>query len=90
MPVRVFPHGHQRAADIGIVMKPGGKRDPQRGEPRGRKIDYIVDLGGRPAERLMKRRAMADHAVGGVDRLVRHHARQAEKHAPETRRHDGI
>jgi len=44
MPVRVFPHRLKRAADIGIVMKPGGKRDPQRGEPRGRKVDHIVDF----------------------------------------------
>ena len=33
---------------------------------------------------------MADHAVGGVDRLVGHHAGQAEKRAPEDRRHHAV
>ena len=90
MTVRVFPHRLKRAADIGIVMKPGGERDPQRGEPRGREVDHIVDFRGGLAERLVARRPVADHAVGGVDRLVGDHAGQAEKHAPETRRHDTI
>ena len=36
------------------------------------------------------RRAMADHAVGGVDRLVGHHTRQTEQRAPHHRRHHGV
>ncbi len=38
----------------------------------------------------MARRAMADHAVGGIHRLVGRHTGQAEQSAPEHRRHHAI
>ena len=78
------------AVEIGIGMKQGSDREEEGGKARGRKIDHIVDLRSGPAERLVARRAVADHAVGGVDRLVGHHARQAEQRAPHDRRHDGV
>ena len=89
MTVRVFPHRLKRPADIGIIMKPGGERDPQRGEPRGREIDHIVDFRGGLAERLVARRVMADHAVGGVDRLVADHAGRPRS-TPRNWRHDTV
>ena len=53
-----------------ILAHGGGGDDQQRREPRGGKIDEIVELRRRPAEIPVAFAAMADHAVGGVDRLV--------------------
>ena len=59
-------------------------------EPRRRQVDEIVEPRGGPAEGLVARRAMADHAVGGVDRLVDGGAGQARERHPEHRRHDAV
>ena len=48
----------------------------------GRLIE-VVEAGRRPAERIVPRRPVADHAVGGVDGLVDHAARQAAERRPE-------
>ena len=44
--------------------------DQQRREARGRQVDEIVEPRRRPAEGLVARRAVADHRIGRVDRLV--------------------
>ena len=90
MSVGVSPHRLNGAVEIGIVMKQGGDREQEGGKARGRNVHRIVDLRRGKAERLVARRAVADHAVGGVDRLVGHHARQAENRAPHDRRHHGV
>ena len=67
-----------------------GGHDQQGGEPRGRQVHEVVEPGRGPAERLVARGAMADHAVGGVDRLVERAARQPADADPEGRRDDPV
>ena len=58
-------------------------------QPRRRQVDEIVEPRRRPAEGVVARRAMADHAVGGVDRLVeraRRAGRRARARTPARRR----
>ncbi len=67
-----------------------GGGDQQRGQPRRRQVDQIVKPRGGPAESRVARRAVADHAVGGVDRLVDRGAGQTRDGHPEGRRDDAI
>ena len=67
-----------------------GRDDQQSREPRGWQVDEIVEPRSRPAESLVARRAMADHAVGGVDRLVDGGAGKPCEQHPEDGRNDAI
>ena len=67
-----------------------GRHDQQRGKPRRNEVQEIVEAGGRPAEGLVARRAVADHGIGGVDELVDQEAGQAEEQIPEGRRHNAV
>ncbi len=53
-------------------------------------IDEIVEFGGGIAEVGVTRGPMADHAVGGVDRLVGNKAGKPQQHEPEHRRDDAV
>ena len=61
-----------RAASRGEAprVRRGGEDEPQRGEARGGQVDEIVEPRRRPAEGGVALVLVADHAVGGVDRLV--------------------
>ena len=67
-----------------------GEGDQQAGEAARRQVDQIVEARRRPAEIFVARGAVADHGVGGVDRLVGEEARQAEQQEPEGRRDDAV
>ena len=47
-----------------------GRNEPQRREPGSRKIDEVIETCGGPPESKMAAAPMADHAVGGIDRLI--------------------
>ncbi len=64
--------------------------DPDCRQARRRKIDQIVEARRGPAEREVALRLVADHAVGGVGRLVGGAARQAANHQPERGRDDAV
>jgi len=59
-------------------------------EPRTGQIDEIIEPCGRPAESEIAWRFVADHGIGGVDRLVEDDAGQAQKREPEGGRHDAV
>ncbi len=59
-------------------------------KPRRRQIDEIVEPRRRPAERLVTRRAVADHAVGGVDCFVECGAGEPGNGHPQDRRDDAV
>ena len=86
-----------RRATWRAAPRPRSRRQQERrrhqrqpGQPRRNEIEQIVEPRRRPAEGLMARRAMADHAVGGVDHLVGEQAGQAEEQGPEQRRHHAV
>ena len=53
--------------------------EEQRDEPRGREVHEVVEARRGPAEGLVARRAVADHAVGGVRRPCRARRRRARR-----------
>ena len=83
---RVTPHGAPCAIGGRIFAQARGRDEKERGEARRRQVDEIVEPGGGPAEGLVAGRAMADHTVGGVDRLVECGARESGNGHPEDRR----
>ena len=64
--------------------------EPQRGKTRRRQIDEIVEPRGGPAEGAVPLVLVADHAVGGVDRLVAGAADEPAERRPEDRRDDAV
>ncbi len=83
MPRRIAPHRAHGAAPARIRAQAGSGDEPSGRQARGRQVDQVVEPGRRPAERRVARCAVADHAVGRVDRLVERDARQAAQAAPE-------
>ena len=83
---RVTPHGAPCAIGGRIFAQARGRDEKERGEARRRQVDEVVEPGGGPAEGLVAGRAMADHTVGGVDRLVECGARESGNGQPEDRR----
>ena len=86
---RATPRVHAFDADASLLMA-AASNDQQRGQPRRRQVDQIVESCGGKPEVAVTRRAMADHAVGGVDRLVGRAAGQAADRQPEHRRDDSV
>ena len=63
----------------------------KRAESRaGSQVDEIVELRRGEAEGRMPLRPVADHAVGGVDRLIANATRQAAERKPEGGRDDTV
>ena len=60
------------------------------GQPGWDQVDEIVEPRGRPAEGAISGRAVADHAVHGIDGLVDEHSRKPEQNVPERRRHHRV
>ena len=81
---RIPPHGAHARAPVG-PHHPSGNQDEERREAGCRQVHDVIEAGGSPAEGLMPRRVMPDHAVGGIDCLVGGHAGQPEQRAPEDR-----
>ena len=86
----VAPYGPRGVKRRGARRQRGGDDEPQRGKPRRRQIDEIVEPRRRPAERGVAVVLMADHAVGGVDRLVERAAGKPAERGPEDRRDDAV
>jgi len=86
----VAPHRCPRIRCRRIVADGRGQNDQQRRQPRRRQVDQIVESCGGKPEVAVTRRAMADHAVGGVDRLVGRATGQAADRQPEHRRDDSV
>ena len=86
----VAPHRAPRRVRIHAGQDRCGTDQKQGCQPRRRQVDQIVETRGRPAERLVFRRAVTDHGIGGVGRLVGHAARQPADRQPEGGRHDAI
>ena len=85
----VAPHRAPGRAGRGVAAQAPRRRSSSSArKPRRRQIDEIVEPRGGPAERLVARRAVADHAVGGVDRLVERGAGEPGDGHPERRRDD--
>jgi len=59
-------------------------------KPGGQPVAKIVEARGEAAEVQVVLRAVADHAVLCVDRLIRQHAWQAEQEAAEQGRHHAV
>ena len=76
--------------EAAATLERRGQNDQQRRQPRRRQVDQIVESCGGKPEVAVTRRAMADHAVGGVDRLVGRATGQAADRQPEHRRDDSV
>ncbi len=87
---RIAPHDAARRYGRRTGDEQCRDDNPYDGKPRRGPIDKIVKFCRGETERLVPLRAMADHAVGGVDRLVANTARKAAKREPECWRHDTI
>ena len=69
----------------------GSSRDNKnRGKSGCRQIDEIVEPRRRVPECLIARRAVADHAVSGIDGLVDRAAGQSKSGEPKGGRHDAV
>ena len=64
--------------------RPARARDARRPTPGRQEVREVVGAGGRPAEALVARRAVADHRVERVDRAVRQQPRHAAERAPDS------
>ena len=85
MPARIAPHN---APGVGAVA--GGQREKRPGKPCRQPVRHVIQARGALAESLVTRRAVADHRVEGVHRLVSGDAGQTQQQAPEQRRDDSV
>ena len=90
MPRRIAPHGAPAGAGRHAGQAQRRPEDQKRRKARRQPVGDIVQARREPSEVQVARRAVADHAVQGVYRLVRRHARQAEQHAPEQGSDDAV
>ena len=87
---RVAQHGAQRAGGRGAGDERRRARDQKAADPRRNPVRGVVEARRRQAEGAVARRAVADHAVHGVDRLVGEHAGKAQQQIPEDRRDHAV
>src|ERR1700730_1469475 len=87
---RVVPDGAPRGPGRSFWGEPSRDNDQTGRQPRGTRIDNIVEFRRGEAESRMALRAVTDHAVGGVDRFVASAARKPAKRQPESGRDDGV
>ena len=87
---RVAPHGAPRGPGRSFWGEPSRDNDETGRQPRGTKIDKIVEFRRGEAESRMALRAVTNHAVGGVDRFVASAARKPAERQPESGRDDGV
>ena len=86
----VATHRAPRVSGGSLLCQRRGGDEEKRAKARGRQIDQIVKPCRGPAERGVALCAMADHTVGGIDRLVECGAREPANDHPENRRYDRI
>src|ERR1700730_10173422 len=86
----VAPHGAPRGPGRSFWGEPSRDNDQTGRQPRGTKIDKIVEFRRGEAESRMALRAVTHHAVGGVDRFVASAARKPAERQPESGRDDGV
>src|ERR1700730_6191397 len=86
----VAPHGAPRGPGRSFWGEPSRDNDQTGRQPRGTKIDKIVEFRRGEAESRMALRAVTKHAVGGVDRFVASAARKPAERQPESGRDDGV
>src|SRR5690606_24165719 len=84
------PNGIDGFACRSSLDKAGGSNEKSAAETRRRKIDEVIEPGSSPAEGFVAGGAMADHAVGRIDRLVRRASGQSADPKPEGRRDDAV
>src|SRR3984893_2169137 len=84
------PHGAPGARGGSFWGEPSRDNDQTGRQPRGTKIDKIVEFRRGEAESGMSLRAVTNHAVGGVDRFVASAARKPAERQPESGRDDGV
>src|SRR5271165_2335265 len=82
---RVAPNRAPTRRRVAASRQNGGEQDPKSRQSRWKEIDKVIDFGPGEAEGLEPRRPVADHAVGGVDRLIADAARQPAQREPESR-----
>ena len=80
----------QAASGGSVFAQRCGRDEKKRRKARGRQVDQIVEPRRRPAEGRVARCAVADHTVGGVDRLVECGAREPANDHPKNRRDDRV
>ncbi len=80
---RVAPHSAPRGLWRSLWGEASRDNDKQARYPRGTKIDEVVEIRRGEAKRGMMLRAVADHAVGGVDGLVASAPRQPAECQPK-------
>ena len=98
-----LPAGIRRAVFAGIAnhhppcvtsirtgQQAGGRHEVQPRKTGGQKVDQVIETGRGGAEVPVALGTMPDHAVEGVDGLVREEPRQSGDHIPEERRHHCI
>ena len=90
MTAGVAAHRGQRAAGRGAGHEGGGGDEEQRREPRGREVQDVVEPRRGAAEVAVAVVEVADHAVGGVHRLVGGAAGQTGEGEPEGRGDDAV
>src|SRR5208337_5436307 len=83
-------HGARGLDERGARGERGREEEPQRGEAGGRQIDDVVEPRRRPAEGGVALVLVADHTVGGVDRLIERPAGQPAERGPEDGRDDAV
>jgi hypothetical protein len=86
----VAPHRAPRGPGRSSWSEPSRDDDQSGREPRGTKIDKIVEFRRGEAERGMALRAVTNHAVGGVDCFVANAARKPAERQPERGGDDGV
>src|ERR1700742_1738307 len=80
---RIAPRGVPNLARGCESAKCSGSGEKQCRKTRSREIDEIAKPRRRPAEIHKARRTMSHHAVGCVDRFIKHRAGEAAKSQPE-------
>ncbi len=81
-----------RVQGSGCIETRRGRRGDheESGQPRGDKIDRIVQARGKFTEVEIALRPIADHRIKGADRFVGHRQRNAAEKKIKERRHDAI
>ena len=72
------------------VEHPMRHSNQRRRQPRRDQVQQVIEPRRSPAELLIARGAVADHAVGGVGDLIQHQRRQAADQKPEGGRNKAI
>src|SRR3984885_5043226 len=87
---RIAPYGARRVSGRSPWGEEGAQNEPQRGETRRRQIDEVVGPRRGPTERFVSFVPMADHAVGGINRLIQRATGKTAERDPKDRSDDAV